>query len=113
PPPVSPPPLADFGYDISDFTDVAAEFGSIADFDRLVVACHARGLRLMLDLVPCHPSNEPPWFGGSRTSRTNARRDWYIWADPAPDGGPPNNWIALFGRSSWDLDPATGQYYLH
>ena len=111
--PIYPSPLADFGYDISDFTDVAAEFGSIADFDRLVVACHARGLRLMLDLVPCHTSNEHPWFVESRTSRSNARRDWYIWADPAPDGGPPNNWIALFGGSSWDLDPATGQYYLH
>jgi alpha-glucosidase len=111
--PIYPSPLADFGYDISDFTDVAAEFGTLADLDRLVAACHARGLRLLLDLVPCHTSVEHPWFVESRSSRSNPRRDWYIWADPAPDGGPPSNWIALFGGSAWELDPSTGQYYLH
>jgi alpha-glucosidase len=111
--PIYPSPLADFGYDISDYTDVAAEFGTLADFDRLVEACHARGLRLMLDLVPCHTSIEHPWFVESRSSRNSARRDWYIWADPAPDGGAPNNWISLFGGSSWQLDRDTGQYYLH
>jgi alpha-glucosidase len=111
--PIYPSPLADFGYDISDYTDVAAEFGTLADFDRLVDACHERGLRLMLDLVPCHTSIEHLWFVESRSSRSSARRDWYIWADPAPDGGPPNNWIALFGGSAWQLDPGTGQYYLH
>ena len=111
--PIYPSPLADFGYDISDFTDVAAEFGTLADLERLVEACHERGLRLLLDLVPCHTSIEHPWFVESRSSQDNARRDWYIWADPASDGGPPSNWQALFGGSSWELDAGTGQYYLH
>jgi len=111
--PIFPSPMADFGYDISDYTDVAAEFGSLADLDRLIAACHARGLRLLLDLVPCHTSVEHPWFVESRRSRTSPKRDWYTWADPAPDGGPPNNWLASFGGSAWELDPNTGQYYLH
>ena len=111
--PIYPSPLADYGYDISNFTGVAAEYGTLADLDRLVEACHARGLRLMLDLVPCHTSIQHPWFVESRSSRTSAHRDWYTWADPAPGGRPPNNWIALFGGSAWELDPATGQYYLH
>lgn len=111
--PIFPSPLADFGYDISDYTDVAPEFGTLADFDRLIAACHERGLKLLLDLVPCHTSIEHPWFAESRSSRDSPKRDWYIWADPAPDGGPPNNWTAAFGGPSWDLDPATGQYYLH
>jgi alpha-glucosidase len=111
--PIYPSPLADYGYDVADFTGVAAEYGTQADFDRLVAACHARGLRVMLDLVPCHTSVEHPWFVESRGSRGSARRDWYTWADPAPGGGPPNNWRAAFGGSAWELDPATGQYYLH
>ena len=111
--PIYPSPLADFGYDISDFTGVAAEFGTLADLDRLVEACHARDLRLLLDLVPCHTSIEHPWFVESRSSRTSARRDWYTWADPGADGGPPNNWRASFGGPAWELDPASGQYYLH
>ncbi len=111
--PIYPSPLADFGYDISNLTDVAAEFGTLDDLDRLVADCHARGLRLMLDLVPCHTSIEHPWFVDSRSSRTSARRDWYTWADPGPAGGPPSNWRALFGGSAWELDAATGQYYLH
>lgn len=111
--PIYPSPLADFGYDISDFTDVAPEFGTLADLDRLVEACHARGLRLLLDLVPCHTSIHHPWFVESRSSRSSAGRDWYTWADPAPGGGPPNNWISSFGGSAWELDPASGQYYLH
>jgi len=111
--PIFPSPQADFGYDISDFTDVAAEFGTLADLDRLVDACHARGLRLMLDLVPCHTSIEHPWFAESRSSRGSAKRDWYTWADPGPDGGPPSNWRSLFGGSAWQLDPSTGQFYLH
>ena len=93
-----PLPLADFGYDISDFTDVAAEYGTLADLDRLVEACHARGLRLMLDLVPCHTSIQHPWFIESRSSRASPRRNWYTWADPKPDGGPPNNWRARIWR---------------
>jgi alpha-glucosidase len=111
--PIYPSPLADYGYDISDFTGVAAEYGTLADLDRLTEACHARGLRLMLDLVPCHTSIEHPWFIESRASRTSARRDWYTWADPAPGGGPPNNWKAAFGGSAWELDLTSGQYYLH
>ena len=111
--PIYPSPLADFGYDIADFTGVASEFGTMADLDRLVAACHARGLRLMLDLVPCHTSIEHPWFAESRSSRGSARRNWYTWADPGPDGGPPSNWRAAFGGPAWELDPASGQYYLH
>jgi alpha-glucosidase len=111
--PIYPSPLADFGYDISDFTGVAREYGTLADLDRLVEACHARGLRLLLDLVPCHTSNEHPWFVESRSSRASPRRDWYTWADPGRDGGPPNNWISSFGGSAWELDAASGQYYLH
>lgn len=111
--PIYPSPLADFGYDIADFTGVAPEFGTMADLDRLVSECHARGLRLLLDLVPCHTSIEHPWFVESRSSRGSARRDWYTWADPSLDGGPPSNWCALFGGSAWELDPISGQYYLH
>jgi alpha-glucosidase len=111
--PMFPSPMADFGYDVSDFTEVAREFGSLADLDRLIAECHARGLRLLLDLVPCHTSLEHPWFFDSRSSRSSARRDWYSWADPSPDGGPPNNWRAGFGGPSWTFDETTRQYYLH
>ncbi len=111
--PIYPSPLADFGYDISNFIDVAPEYGTLADLDRLIEACHAGGLRLLLDLVPCHTSVKHPWFIESRSSRASARREWYTWADPAPDGGPPSNWISSFGGSAWELDAATGQYYLH
>jgi alpha-glucosidase len=111
--PIYPSPLHDFGYDISDYTDVAPEFGTLADLDALIRACHERGLRLLLDLVPCHTSVEHPWFRASRSSRNDPKREWYIWADPAADGGPPNNWTATFGGSSWEWDEATGQYFLH
>ncbi len=111
--PIYPSPLHDFGYDISDYTDVAPEFGTLADFDALVEACHARGVRVLLDLVPCHTSVDHPWFAASRSARDDPKRDWYIWADPPPQGGPPSNWIAAFGGSSWEWDDATGQFYLH
>ena len=111
--PISPSPQHDFGYDISDYTDVAAEYGTLADLDALVAACHERGLRLLMDLVPCHTSIEHPWFVESRSARTSPKRDWYLWADPAPDGGPPSNWTAAFGGSSWTWDETTAQYYLH
>jgi alpha-glucosidase len=111
--PIFPSPLHDFGYDISDYTDVAAEFGTLADLDALIAACHARGLKLLLDLVPNHTSIEHPWFVESRASRESARRNWYTWVDPAPDGGPPNNWRCAFGPPAWTLDETTGQYYLH
>lgn len=111
--PIYPSPLADFGYDVSDYVGVAPEYGSLEDLERLVAACHERGLRILLDLVPCHTSVEHPWFVESRRSRTSPKRDWYLWADPARDGGPPTNWESVFGGSAWAWDAETGQYYLH
>jgi alpha-glucosidase len=111
--PIFPSPMADFGYDISDYTDVAPLFGSLADFDALVAAAHRSGLKVLLDLVPNHTSDQHPWFVSSRRSRQDSRRDWYIWRDPAPDGGPPNNWLSEFGGSAWQFDAPTGQYYYH
>jgi len=111
--PIYPSPLADFGYDITDYTGVAPEFGTLADLDALVAACHDRGLRLLMDLVPCHTSIEHPWFVESSSSRANPKRDWYLWADPGPDGRPPSNWNAIFGGSAWAWDAATEQFYLH
>ena len=111
--PIFPSPMADFGYDVADYTDVDPIFGTLDDFDRLLAAAHDRGLKLLLDFVPNHSSDQHPWFQESRASRDSAKRDWYIWRDPAPDGGPPNNWISDFGGSSWEWDEATGQYYLH
>ncbi|WP_338661535.1 alpha-amylase family glycosyl hydrolase [Pararoseomonas sp. SCSIO 73927] len=111
--PIFPSPMADFGYDIADYTGVAPIFGTMEDFDRLLTEAHARGLRVILDFVPNHTSDRHPWFLESRSSRGSAYRDWYIWRDPAPDGGPPNNWLANFGGSGWEFDEATGQYYFH
>ena len=111
--PIYPSPMADFGYDVADYTGVHALFGTLADFDRLVAAAHARGMKVMLDFVPNHSSDEHAWFAEARSSRDNPRRDWYIWRDPAPDGGPPNNWLSYFGGSAWQYDATTGQYYLH
>ena len=111
--PIYPSPMADFGYDVADYCGIDPMFGDLAGFDRLLAAVHARGLRLLLDFVPNHSSDQHPWFVESRTSRENPKRDWYIWRDPAPNGGPPNNWISDFGGSSWQWDETTGQYYLH
>jgi alpha-glucosidase len=111
--PLYPSPMADSGYDVSDYCGIDPSFGTFADFDRLVAAAHVRGLRVILDYVPNHSSARHPWFVESRASRTNAKRDWYIWRDPAPDGGPPNNWLSEFGGSAWTLDEATGQYWYH
>ena len=111
--PIYPSPQHDFGYDISDYTDVAPEYGTVADADALIAACHERGLRFLMDLVPCHTSIEHPWFIESRSSRESPKRDWYLWSDPAPDGGVPTNWEAAFGGSTWEWDPTTEQYYLH
>jgi len=105
--------MADFGYDVADYSDVNPLFGSLDDFDRLLASAHARGLKLLLDFVPNHSSDQHPWFAESRSSRENPKRDWYIWRDPAADGGPPNNWISDFGGSAWTLDAGTGQYYYH
>jgi len=111
--PIYPSPMADFGYDISNYTDVYPLFGTLQDMDVLIAEAHQRQLKLILDFVPNHTSDEHPWFQESRSSRTNAKRDWYIWRDPAPDGGPPNNWFSLFGGSAWQFDAQTGQYYFH
>ncbi len=106
-------PMADFGYDVADYCAIDPIFGTLADFDRLVSAAHARGLRIILDFVPNHTSDRHPWFEESRSSRASAKRDWYIWRSPRRDGGPPNNWVSEFGGSAWALDAASGQYYYH
>jgi len=111
--PIYPSPMADFGYDVADYTDIEPTFGTLADFDHLLAQAHARHLRVILDFVPNHTSWEHPWFRESRSSRDNPKRDWYLWADPKPDGGPPNNWLSAFGGSAWEWDEATEQYYLH
>lgn len=111
--PIYPSPMADFGYDVADYCDVDLRFGTLADFDELLAQAHVRGLKLVLDFVPNHSSDQHPWFVESLSSRVHPRRDWYIWRDPAPDGGPPNNWISDFGGSAWEWDEATGQYYYH
>lgn len=111
--PIYPSPMKDFGYDVSDYVGVHPMFGTLADFDRLVAEAHGRDLKVILDFVPNHSSDQHAWFRESRASRHNPKRDWYIWHDPAPDGGPPNNWLSCFGGSAWQLDEATGQYYYH
>jgi oligo-1,6-glucosidase/alpha-glucosidase len=110
--PIFPSPMADFGYDVADYCAIDPLFGKLADFDRLLAAAHARGLRVLLDFVPNHTSDQHPWFVESRASRDSAKRDWYIWRDAAPDGGFPNNWVSDFGGPAWTWDEATGQYYL-
>ena len=111
--PIYPSPMADFGYDISNYIDVHPLFGTLKDLDTLVQQAHQRDLKVILDFVPNHTSDEHPWFQEARSSRTNEKRDWYIWRDPAPGGGPPNNWTSLFGGPAWQFDEQTGQYYLH
>lgn len=111
--PIYPSPMQDFGYDITNYTNVDPRFGCLQDFDTLVARSHALGIRLILDVVPNHTSSEHPWFLASRQSRTNAKRNWYIWRDPKADGSPPNNWRSVTGGSAWSLDELTGQYYLH
>jgi len=111
--PVYPSPMADHGYDVSNYVDIHPLFGSVADFDALLRDAHARGLKVILDFVPNHTSSEHPWFLESRSSRDNPKRDWYLWADPRADGAPPNNWLSVFGGPGWTLDESTGQYYCH
>jgi alpha-glucosidase len=108
-------PMADFGYDVSDHRDVDPTFGSLADFDELLGQAHERGIRVIVDLVPNHTSDQHPWFQESRSSRTSPKRDWYVWADPRADGAPPNDWRSVFARfgPAWTLDEASGQYYAH
>jgi alpha-glucosidase len=113
--PFYPSPMVDFGYDVADYTDVDPLFGTLDDFDELVAAAHGRGIRVVVDLVPNHTSDRHPWFLESRSSRDSPKRDWYVWADPRPDGSPPNNWISSFPRAgrAWTFDQRTGQWYLH
>jgi alpha-glucosidase len=111
--PVNPSPQADWGYDVAGYTDVDPSFGTLEDLDRLVAEAGDRGIRVLMDLVPNHTSDRHPWFVDARSSRSAAHRDWYVWADGAPDGSPPNNWRSSFGGPAWTWDETTGQYYLH
>jgi alpha-glucosidase len=111
--PIYPSPMADFGYDVSDYRDVDPLFGSLHDFDQLVASAHQRGIRIILDFVPNHTSDHHPWFVESQASGSNLKRDWYIWRDGKADGSPPNNWLSQFGGPAWTLDEKTGQFYLH
>jgi alpha-glucosidase len=111
--PIYPSPMADFGYDVADYCGIDSVFGTLQDFDRLIVEAHARHLKLILDFVPNHTSDRHPWFLESRASRTNPKRDWYIWRDGKADGAPPNNWMSNFGGPAWTFDEASGQYYYH
>jgi alpha-glucosidase len=110
--PINPSPMFDFGYDVSDYRGIAAEFGTLDDFRLLLAEAHARGIRVVLDLVLNHTSHLHPWFVESRASRTSDKRDWYVWHD-GNDGRPPNNWLAAFGGGAWEWDEATRQFYLH
>jgi alpha-glucosidase len=111
--PVFESPMADWGYDISNYSQIDPIFGGMADLDILIFEAHKRGIKVLLDLVVNHTSVENEWFRQSRSSRLSEKRNWYIWADPSNDGGPPNNWLSRFGGSAWSLDESTGQYYLH
>src|SRR3989344_757895 len=111
--PCYPSPMADFGYDVSNYQDVDPVFGTLDDFRALKDQAHSRGIKVIVDFVPNHTSDEHPWFIESRASRDSPKRDWYTWHEPQPDGTPPNNWQSLFGGSAWQLDKGTNQYYLH
>ena len=111
--PVYRSPMADFGYDVADYLDIDPLFGDLADFDALISEVHRLGMRLIMDFVPNHSSDQHPWFVASRAARSSPRRNWYVWRDPAPGGGPPNNWRSEFGGSAWTLDSLTQQYYYH
>ncbi len=106
-------PMADMGYDVSDYTAVDPMFGTLADFDALVAEAHRLGLKVMIDQVLSHTSDQHAWFVESRSSRDNDKADWYVWVDPKPDGTPPNNWLSVFGGQAWEWDSARRQYYLH
>ncbi|MDJ1007094.1 MAG: alpha-amylase family glycosyl hydrolase [Paracoccaceae bacterium] len=106
-------PMKDFGYDVSDYRDVDPMFGSLGDFDALVDQAHRLGIRVIIDLVMSHTSDQHPWFKESRSSRDNPKADWYVWAEPKADGTPPNNWLSIFGGSAWEWDGQRMQYYMH
>lgn len=111
--PIFRSPMRDFGYDVSDYCDISPLFGSLADFDLLLQTAHAAGIKIILDFVPNHTSDQHPWFLESRSSRSSPKRDWYLWRDPKPDGSVPNNWDSEFGGPAWTWDEVTGQYYYH
>ncbi|MGF1505705.1 MAG: alpha-amylase family glycosyl hydrolase [Anaerolineae bacterium] len=112
--PFYPSPMKDFGYDVADYTDADPIFGTLSDAEQLIAEAHARNIKIIFDLVVNHTSDQHPWFLESRSSRDNPKRDWYMWADPKPDGSPPNNWLGHFdGESAWEWDEATEQYYYH
>jgi alpha-glucosidase len=111
--PFYPSPMKDFGYDVSDYRAVDPLFGTIEDFDDLIARARTLGLKIMIDQVWSHTSDKHDWFADSRRSRTNEKADWYVWADPRPDGSPPNNWLSVFGGSAWTWDSGRRQYYLH
>jgi len=106
-------PMADFGYDVSDYCDVDAMFGTLSDFDQLIELAHAKGLKIIIDQVISHSSDQHAWFKQSRSSRDNPKADWYVWADPKPDGTAPNNWLSIFGGPAWEWDTVRRQYYMH
>lgn len=111
--PIFTSPMADMGYDVSDYTDIDPLFGTLADFDALVTRAHALGLKVIIDQVLSHTSDKHPWFAESRADRTNPKADWYVWADPQADGTPPNNWLSHFGGAAWEWDTRRRQFYLH
>lgn len=111
--PITVSPDADFGYDVADYCRVQPVFGDLRTTDELIAQAAKRDIKIVLDIVPNHSSDRHPWFIDARSSRTSKHRDWYVWADPKPDGGPPNNWLSAMGGPAWTLDTRTGQYYLH
>ena len=106
-------PMADFGYDVADYRGIDPIFGTLEDCDEMIEEMHKLGLKLIIDIVLNHSSDRHPWFIESRKDKTNPKADWYVWADAKDDGSPPNNWISVFGGSSWEFDPGRGQYYFH
>ena len=111
--PVFPSPMRDFGYDIADYREVDPAFGTLRDLDQLLAEAHAHDIKVILDFVPNHTSDQHPWFQESLSSPASAKRAWYIWRPPAPAGGPPNNWLSILGTSAWQLDSQSGEYYYH
>lgn len=111
--PIFPSPMADMGYDVSDYCDIDPVFGTMEDFDALLEKAHSLGLKVIIDQVLSHASDQHPFFVESRSSRDNPKADWFVWADPKPDGTPPNNWLAIFGGSCWEWDARRRQYYFH
>ncbi|MFP4102447.1 alpha-glucosidase [Coleofasciculus sp.] len=111
--PINQSPMIDNGYDVSDYCDICPTFGTLADFERLLNEAHQRGIKVIMDLVINHTSNQHNWFIESSSSRDNPKSDWYLWQDPTPDGGVPNNWLSYFGGSGWTFNQQRGQYYYH